>query len=199
VYRKRHNPSPAFRLPQPFNSVTGMDAPLSPMAPFCRFVLQETLTTSMDRANADITHQWGVGSRHNYSDTIVVLNLERGNVEDVYVFTGAEGDSGIACWDQGQRWRILCMENTGLTGACLNEDHPGRGTPFEINLGVWDPAQNKWIYSSGEPVTAIDWRYGVPYPAGHATGLFEARTSTTYGIIWECVALGCESPGACGS
>lgn len=197
--RRSHNPSPAFRLPQPFNSVTGQDHPLSPLAPFCRFKLLTELTVSTERADAEITHQWGVGPRHNYSDTIKVLNLERGKDEGVYVFTGSVGDAGIASWDQGQRWRILCMENQGLIGACLNEDHPGRGTVFEINLGTWSTAENKWIYSSGEPVSAIDWRYGVPYPTGHATGLFEARSSDDYGVIYECVSLDCESPGACGS
>lgn len=197
--RRRHNPAPAFRLPQPFDSVKHDYAPMSPLAPFCRFNLLETLTTSMDRAMADITHQWGVGPRHNYDDTIKVMNLEMGNTEGVYVFTGQTGDAGIASWDQGQRWRILCMEYQGLIGACLNENHPGRGTVFEINLGTWSSSLHKWVYSTGSPVEAIDWRYGVPYPTSGATGLFEARSSDTYGIIWECVSLDCESPGACGS
>lgn len=197
--RRRHNPAPGFRMPQPFDSVKHDYAPLSPLAPFCRFKLKTELTVSTERAEAEIMQQWGVGPRHNYDDTIKVVNLERGNQEGVYVFTGQIGDAGIASWDQGQKWRILCMENRGLIGACLNEDHPGRGTVFEINLGTWSSTLHQWIYSSGEPVKAIDWRYGVPYPTGHATGLFEPRSSDDYGIIFEVVSLDCESPGECGS
>lgn len=199
MFRRPHNPSPAFRLPQPFDSVKNDYAPLSAYAPLCRFILSETLTTSMYAADAKITNQWGTGPRHNYDDTIKAYNLEKGSDEGTYVFQGAEGDSGIARWDQGQKWIILCMEQHGLIGACLNEDHPGRGSIFEINLGTWSTSQHKWIYATGDPQKAIDWRYGVPYPDAGATGLFEVRSSDTYGIILETVALDCESPGACGS
>jgi hypothetical protein len=97
-------------------------------------------------------------------------------------------------WD-GKRWRIV-WGDAGLRGGCLTEAHPGRGTPFSISLGRWDPAANEWIYDAGV-VTAIDWRYGVPYPDAYATGLFERRESEEFGWIWETVALDCESPGEC--
>lgn len=109
--RRRHTPSPDFRLPQPFNSVKNDYAPLSPSAPLCRFLLTETMTTAMDRADAEITHQYGPGARHNYSDTIVVFNLETGE-DGVYKWAGSVGDSGLAYWDQGQKWIILTMDET---------------------------------------------------------------------------------------
>lgn len=111
MFRRRAQPAPHFRLPQPFNSVQANDAPLSPSAPLCRFLLLEDLTTSMDRADAEITNQWGPGPRHNYSDTIKVFNLET-HETDVYKFSGSEGDAGIAYWDQGQKWIILAMDDT---------------------------------------------------------------------------------------
>jgi hypothetical protein len=86
-----------------------------------------------------------------------------------------------------------------LRGGCLAEAHPGRGTAFDIHLGTWSPANDKWIYAAVDTVKAIDWRYGVPYPGAGATGLFAPMPSDTYGTIWENVALDCDTPGACGS
>jgi hypothetical protein len=97
-------------------------------------------------------------------------------------------------WD-GRRWRILWAD-AGLRGGCLTGPHPGRGEPFDIALGRWDPAEDKWVYDQGI-VKAIDWRYGVPYPEQYATGLFERRKSDDHGWIWETVSLDCESPGEC--
>jgi hypothetical protein len=85
-----------------------------------------------------------------------------------------------------------------LRGGCLAEDHPGRGIAFDLYLGVWSRANDKWEYDTSKTVKAIDWRYGVPYPPAGSTGLFERRPSTTYGVIWEDVSLDCESPGDCG-
>lgn len=100
-------------------------------------------------------------------------------------------------------WALVRLSNWhrvgGLRGACLLEDHPGRGLPFSIRLGTWDPADNVWVYDAGYNTgPAIDWRYGVPYPGAGATGLFEPRASDYYGTIWEVVALDCTSPGECG-
>lgn len=111
----------------------------------------------------------------------------------------------FAMWQRGisgdpssyGEWWIQAI--AGTVGGCLAEDHPGRGTAFNIHLGTWDPAQDKWIYDTDTTVKAIDWRYGVPYPAAGATGLFEPRPSDTYGTIWEVSPLDCESPGECGS
>ena len=89
-----------------------------------------------------------------------------------------------------------CNKND-LVGGCLVTAHPGRGTPFDIYLGEWDPAANGWTYDTGSTVKAIDWRYGVPYPTAGSQGLFTPRDSNEYGTIYECVALDCESPGTC--
>ena len=83
-----------------------------------------------------------------------------------------------------------------MTGGCLAGDHPGRGTAFDIHLGVWIAASTSWIYLY-DTVKAIDWRYGVPYPDAGATGLFVPRRDETNGTIWECVSLDCESPESC--
>ena len=85
-----------------------------------------------------------------------------------------------------------------LIGGCLGQNHPGRGTVFDLHLGTWSSEDNEWSYAD-DTVDAIDWRYGVPYPDEGATGLFTPRASDTYGTIYECVSLDCESPGACGS
>lgn len=110
-------------------------------------------------------------------------------------------------WDQqGDVYQVTSLLKSGhrwtaqrsLTGGCLAENHPGRGTAFSVYLGIWDPDYDAWSYDTAkETVKAIDWRYGVPYPDAGATGLFEPRGSTYYGTIWECVALDCESPGEC--
>lgn len=90
------------------------------------------------------------------------------------------------------------LEDTdSLRGGCLVYDHPGRGEPFEVHLGEWDPAEHVWVYGA-DPEWAIDWRYGVPHPEAGATGLFQKRKSDELGNIWEVVALDCASPGACG-
>lgn len=93
---------------------------------------------------------------------------------------------------------LFVAADIGLIGGCLAENHPGRGTAFDIHLGVWSRADDKWVYAEEDTVTAIDWRYGVPYPSAGATGLFELRASTTYSVIYETVALDCDSPGDCG-
>ena len=84
-----------------------------------------------------------------------------------------------------------------LVELCLAVNHPGRGIPFIAYLGVWNSSSNGWDYTCEEFVTGIDWRYGTPYPDAGARGLFIPRVSATYGTIYECVSLDCESPGPC--
>jgi len=84
---------------------------LSSSAPLCRFLLDTELTTSDDRAYAYITNQWGAGIMHSYSNKIVVFNPETSE-EDVYMFSGEEGDAGLAMWDEGEKWVIISMEDT---------------------------------------------------------------------------------------
>ena len=94
-------------------------------------------------------------------------------------------------------WMMLDGSSVELRGGCLDEDHPGRGIVFDIHLGTWTPASDSWTYDTVTIYKAIDHRYGVPYPLAGATGLFWPRKSTTYGTVWETVALDCSSPGPC--
>ena len=92
---------------------------------------------------------------------------------------------------------VLFQRAFGLRGGCLAENHPGRGVVFNLTLGTWNATQMKWLYNVSPNVKAIDWRYAVPYPDAGATGLFQPKPSVTHGTVWECVALDCDSPGAC--
>ncbi len=197
MYRKRKNVSPHFRMPVPYDPVTGRDHILSPNRPFCRFTLNAALSTADDRQDATITHQYGPGSMHSYSNKIIVFNMETKRT-GVYAFSGQQDDAGIAAWDKDNNWLILCMLSEGLRGGCLAENHKGRGEVFKVYLGTWDCDSHKWSYDTETEYQAIDWRYDVPYPDAGATGLFQPRCSSTYGIIWETVALDCDSPGPCG-
>lgn len=94
----------------------------------------------------------------------------------------------------------VAIPTTGSTGitlveCCLAADHPGRGIAMSLYLGEWDGIDG-WDYTGSTAVTGIDWRYGVPYPAAGAKGLFIPRASSLYGTIYECVSLDCSSPGA---
>ena len=91
-----------------------------------------------------------------------------------------------------------------LTRLMLAEDHPGFGEVFMCYKGVWDAGDTCWVFDCEEDcddwVYAIDWFYGgdsFTYPEAGATGLFVPRPSTSFGTIWECVSLDCESQGAC--
>jgi hypothetical protein len=206
MYRKRKNPSPAFRLPQPFNAVTGQDHSLSPAAPFCRFELLEALTTSLDRAEAKITHQWGVGSRHSYEDTIVALNLEKGPLvvvgdeeyEDVtYLLSGSVGDAGIASWVEGQLWRILRMESDGQLVELCAQEAATRNEPYECLLGRWNADSGLWCYVDAPTVFAVDHRVGPPLAEENWKGLYQRMPSSNEehnGSLYVCVSLDCEEP-----
>lgn len=199
MFRKRKSVSPHYRIPAPFNPVAGSDASLyGPMRLMARFVLDEALTTSDESALATLTttHQWGPGVYHCPDITIHVHNLLT-ETADVYKFYGAAGNAGICFWNYDNHWQIVGLNDGGLIGACLAENHPGRAATFDIYLGEWSPTLHQWIYDIETTYTAIDWRYGVPYPALGSTGLFEARPSDTLGVIYEVVSLDCESPGTC--
>ena len=116
----------------------------------------------------------------------------------VFNFTESTAEAGTyqvsELFRSGHRYINL---GPSLIGGCLQVDHPGRKTPFNITLGVWSSAYDEWDYT-GATAKAIDERYGVPYPDAGATGLFTSHASDTYGTIWEVVALDCSSPGECG-
>lgn len=198
--RRVHNPAPGFRLPQPFDSVKNDYAPLSPQAPLCRFKLTEVLTTSMDRAAADITHQWGTGGKHNFADTIKVFNLESGaSVEGSgpWVFQGSEGDAGIARWDQGQKWIILTMERMGELVELCAQESATRNEPYECLLGIWNPDTGLWCYTDAVTVYAIDHRIGPPLAEVNWKGLYQRMPSNVEehaGSLFICVSLDCELP-----
>jgi len=195
MFRKRKSPSPDFRMPPPYDPVVGRDHWLSSSKPIARFYLDETLTTADRLGYGYITDQWGPGAMHSYSNKIVLENALT-KYEGVYAWSGLADDWGLCAWHQGNTWVILMMDQ-GDIGACLAENHPGRGQLFTIHLGVWSPDLYKWIYDTENTFFAIDWRYDVPYPGAGATGLFSPRPSTTHGVIYECVSLDCASPGAC--
>ena len=122
-------------------------------------------------------------------------------------FKAAKGKCGLIILGAADTTRGIVLVNVlggpgGLVGGCLAQNHPGRGVAFNIHLGTWNAADasgGKWVYEATDTVKAIDWRYAVPYPDEGSTGLFEPRPSDTYGVIYECVALDCLSPGACNS
>ena len=85
----------------------------------------------------------------------------------------------------------------------LRPQHPAYGTEFEVYPGVWSPSGHSWSYdtSDSNKKKAIDWWYSAtgPYPGAGATGLFIARESVSYDVIYEAVSLDCDSPGVCGT
>lgn len=109
MYRKRKSVSPYFRLPAPYDPVTGGDHRLSPSKPYCRFALEADLATTDDRQDAMITHQYGPGLMHSQDSEIIVFNLETEET-GVYTYSGEQGEAGFAVWDQGRLWRIVGME-----------------------------------------------------------------------------------------
>lgn len=94
-------------------------------------------------------------------------------------------------------WMFIDDGGFRLVELCLAENHPGRGVKFNAYLGEWSPATDAWTHDCGTTLAAIDWRYGVPYPNAGARGLFTPRQSDTYGVIYECVSLDCDTPGVC--
>lgn len=117
-------------------------------------------------------------------------------------FEAMQGTPGLlvlGAIDTGRDIMLVDFTNgLELVGGCLVNNHPGRGVAFDIYLGVWDSGDNKWTFGNDQ-VKAIDWRYDVPYPDAGSQGLFQARPSDEYGVIYECVSLDCDTPGSCGS
>ncbi len=125
-----------------------------------------------------------------------------------------------------QDWLVVLRSKVGkwlgipvgisFVGFELAEDHPGKGIPFDIRLGVWSPDTLQWTNSAGcydqGLAKAIDWRFGVPYPEECATGLgmwmsavdfLTAEGTGTSEVaderIVEVWTLDCESPGCIGT
>jgi hypothetical protein len=83
---------------------------MSSGVPFCRFILDEDLTTADPKGYAYITNQWGPGIMHAYHNKIVVVNPETSE-EGVYFFSGEKDEVGLAVWNEGENWVIVSMED----------------------------------------------------------------------------------------
>lgn len=187
----KHRPRPAALPRDRWFGITAVcpEFPTYPTLPADTYVIQlrERRYTEVpgNQDYIDIDHQTYVVAH------LAALEGERGAFPE-----GTE----VECWKlptrQGWRWWFRPLSD-GLIGGCLAENHPGRGEPFLIHLGVWSSALNRWVYDEQTTVRAIDWRYGVPFPDAGSTGLFEARPSDLYGTVWEAVSLDCSSPGSC--
>ena len=106
MFRKRKQPTPHFRLPPPFNPLTGQFAPFVPdRKDLCLFSLDEALATTDASKDATIVAQYGDGSAHGQS-AIVVYNTPTAT-EDVYLWAAASGDYGYAFYDNQKKWRLL--------------------------------------------------------------------------------------------
>lgn len=199
MYRKRKEIAPSFRMPNPRNPVSGNNSQLyGPFRLYARFTLTEALDGSTESAEATITtpDQWGPGL-HHCPDVVQHVHNLLGSDETTYIYSGGVGDVGIALWDHNNHWRIVGMLTSTLVECCLQEDHPGRGTAFNVKVGSWSPDDDKWVYNDATTYKAIDWRNGMPYPDAGGKGLFTPHPSTTHGIIYDCVSLDCTSPGTC--
>lgn len=237
MFRKRKNPTPHFRMPPPYQPVTGEEAPLRDFGDFPHCAMMQVATTDSEpdyvvcrgydtRIKRYIDYPPGVpvakpyGARTAYRYTIGQIfpaflplweiGQNPGTVEAGGYEPGghpSDLDADIEHLkdsdDKYVNWMLVDPSAaTGLVELCLAEDHPGRDTAFSAYYGVWDPTANggvgDWDYDSCSiSVTAIDFRYDVPYPDAGATGLFTPRPSDLYGTIYECVSLDCSSPGPC--
>jgi len=76
---------------------------------FCRFTLNEALTTSDDSKAATIQTQFGNGLDH--ASTSITVNNLLTHAEGTYVFEGDSGDAGLALYSgSGTTWYIVQME-----------------------------------------------------------------------------------------
>lgn len=159
-------------------------------------------TAAADTYVVQLLERWytEVPGSQDYEDIVhqqfVVAHYAAPEGERIKLDEGTEVD----CWKlptrRGWRWWFRPLIR-GSVGGCLAENHPGRGLPFNIHLGIWMPSAHRWLYDETSTVKAIDWRHGVPTPDAGSTGLFEARASDSYGAIWEVLDLDCSTPGAC--
>lgn len=233
MFRKRKQPTPDFKLPPPYQPITGERAPLMVEGVFPYTAMMQVAETDthddylvcrgfdvrMRRFSYSISVAKPMGMRYKGSYQVgqifpAILPLQTSNASPTDVPWRVGQNPGVATVSQGHpaslsekvdflkddngiyiAWQIL-DEGRPLIGACLAEDHPGRGLVFGIWLGIWSPSLHEWEYddSGANSIPAIDWRYDVPYPDQGATGLFTPRSSDTYGTIWECVALDCSDP-----
>lgn len=116
-----------------------------------------------------------------------VYNYSTGTIPAGYI--------AIARTKYGEWIALTEAASTELVGFKTTEDHPGRGTLFDVYLGTWDPAEHDWDYDTGTTYKCVDWRYDVPAPDAGATGLAVWRTSNTYTSILEVVSMDCDTPG----
>ena len=106
MFRKRKNPTPAYRTAVPYGPVRGEHHELRASKPYCRFLLDEALTDTTEKAVATITHQWGPGIAHSFDDKIVVYNLETES-PGTYLGDMEAGEAGMALWDTSRKWILI--------------------------------------------------------------------------------------------
>lgn len=145
-------------------------------------------------------------SLHTIDSKAYVYNLSKSEISRDWV---------LVTRDKMGHWIAIPTATSELVECSLIEDHPGRGVPFSVYVGTWNPATNRWDYDCGWETgtgmftgtgtaaltaTAIDWRYASSdiYPEAGARGLFIKRSSDIYGYIYECVSMDCDSPCALG-
>lgn len=247
MYRKRKQPTPGFKLPAPFQPITGERAPLVvkgvfPYVAMMQVAAEDThddyvicrgfdvrIGRFIDYAEGDddkpgipVAKPYGRRRIGTYAiaqifPAILPLQTSNPSPKDVPWRVGqnpgwATGGKGHPTTleeeidflkddnDEYIAWQLLDEGNSEfLVEGCLAEDHPGYGIVFEIYLQKWIPENNGHgpDEDNPDPVKAIDWRYGTPYPLKTARGLFvkrEGYCGDEYVDMYEVVSLDCSVP-----
>jgi hypothetical protein len=147
---------------------------------------------------------WRVGQNPGVAET------SRGHPADlseaINELTTDDGTKYIA-------WMLLDSGGTStgeLFWCMLMDDHPGRGTCFDILLPTYCPKEAKFKFDCSAPSSeyqlAIDWHYttsaggSIPEPNKYAQGWFTPwplENNPDHDVIFHVVTLDCESDGSC--
>jgi hypothetical protein len=168
MYRKRHNPTASFKLPNPHDPVTGNWAPLSMSAPYCRATLDTAMTTADEKVYGHITHQWGPGARHSFQDRIAVYNFlvtEATETEAAVYLHSKEADEAVFCvWDASQKWVMVGgMGGGGNSVATTSTIIPPRegntpGGPITVlKKKICDPSAAELGFCDNGEVEVYSW------------------------------------------
>lgn len=117
--------------------------------------------------------------------------------------------------DDGTKYVNWMLSDGGGFGGselvwCMTmEDHPGRGTCFDVILPTYCPKEAKFRFDcSADHELAIDWGYTIsaggtlPEPEMYAQGWFKPmplENNPDHDVIFHVVTLDCESDGSCAS
>jgi len=108
-----------------------------------------------------------------------------------FVLQGSDPTTAYGGDDTHDLGFVIATGASGIAGFMSTEDHPGKGTLFTVNAGIWDPVAHEWGYDDTIEFFAIDNRAGVPSPEFPATGLGAWRPSKEHGIILEVFDMDC--------